>query len=116
MGANKSKNKTTQVQSSSSTNQAVSDSGPISPEQAAAYWGNLLSTGQITPDQLSAAFSGTPEGTAFDTQAGSAGIAGLAGLSGGVGASGGVDASAGMAPSTGGYYGSTGAASQVADL
>ena len=57
MGANKSKNKTTQVQSSSSTNQAVSDSGPISPEQAAAYWGNLNS---LTGGNLNAfATSGT---------------------------------------------------------
>lgn len=73
----------------------LAETGRAPDAEGAAYWGNLLSTGQITPDQLSAAFSGTAEGTAFDTQAGSAGIAGLAGLSGGVDASGGVDTSGG---------------------
>jgi hypothetical protein len=33
------------------------------------YWNDLLSSGAITRDQLSAAFSGTPEGAAFDAAA-----------------------------------------------
>jgi Domain of unknown function (DUF4214) len=46
------------------------------------YWTGLLSSGQITPDQLGALFSATPEGTAFDQRA-STPTTGLGGVTGG---------------------------------
>jgi len=48
--------------------QELGRTGPIE-QSGLDYWTGLLSSGQITPDQLGALFSATPEGTAFDQRA-----------------------------------------------
>jgi hypothetical protein len=85
----------------------LAETGRAPDPEGAAYWGNLLSTGQITPDQLSAAFSGTPEGTAFDARAGLAGIAGLANTSFDSGGGGYQGDSSGVAAQVDALYQST---------
>lgn len=54
----------------------LNETGRASDPEGAAYWTGLLQSGAITPADLSALFSGTAEGTAFDQAAAAASAGG----------------------------------------